>query len=276
MRNDDRDKYRYDRDEVPPEYLDNVSVEVTKPPITLNPIEEKLKRKIFTEAFSDPGQPVCRKGTSLLDTAINEGFVDEPDEYTGPSRLEGCFPPVDLKFRPIYDGPTQDTKAETPPSNVKWNPELFVEVPPEPSDEVFRRGFVNLLSSPECSRTQMGVPNDEPGGLHFDGGKLRMDLIPPEAEVALAEVLTFGMNKYAERNWENGIKYSRLYGSLRRHLKEWALGNYNDPESGLLHLKHALWNLMAITVFEMRGLHHLDDFTQKAEKDANPETESPY
>ena len=227
MRNDGRGNYRVDRDP------DDVSVEVTKPP-----------------------------KTSLLDAAINEDLVDE---YNGPSRLEGCFPPVDLKFRPVYDGPTQSTKGGPPPP-----------IDPLYYDETFRRTLDSFLP-PECSRTKLGVPNDEPGGLHFDEGKLRMDLIPPEAEIALAEVLTFGCNKYAERNWESGIKYSRLYGSLRRHLKEWALGNYNDPESKLLHLKHALWNLMAITVFEMRGMHHLDDFTQKREADANEDqTESPY
>jgi hypothetical protein len=35
-----------------------------------------------------------------------------------------------------------------------------------------------------------------------DNDKLRYDLIPPQALKALAEVLTFGANKYADNNWQ--------------------------------------------------------------------------
>ena len=38
--------------------------------------------------------------------------------------------------------------------------------------------------------------NDEVKGMKFDEGKLRFDLIPPEIELYLAEVLTYGANKY--------------------------------------------------------------------------------
>ena len=48
-------------------------------------------------------------------------------------------------------------------------------------------------------------------GLKHDQGKLRFDLIPPEALIELAKVLTYGASKYNDRNWEFGMAYGRLY-----------------------------------------------------------------
>lgn len=100
---------------------------------------------------------------------------------------------------------------------------------------------------------------DEPGGLHYDKGKLRVDLVPPEAIEAIAEIMTYGCKKYAERNWEEGIRFSRVYGSLFRHLLKWFRREDTDEESGLAHLKHALWNLAAIVTYVERGREDLDD-----------------
>lgn len=55
-------------------------------------------------------------------------------------------------------------------------------------------------------------------GTKFDEGKLRMDLITPEMMVALATVLGHGAEKYGERNFENGLKFSRLFTATLRHL----------------------------------------------------------
>lgn len=96
-------------------------------------------------------------------------------------------------------------------------------------------------------------------GLHKDEGKLRVDLVPPELIEAVAEVLTFGAKKYAPRNWEKGITYSRVYASALRHMLAWAKRDDIDKESGLNHLKHALWNLMAIVTYQERGMVQFDD-----------------
>jgi hypothetical protein len=74
-------------------------------------------------------------------------------------------------------------------------------------------------------------------------------LIPPSAEKALAEILTFGARKYEDRDWEQGITWGRVYGAARRHLNDWWNGEDNDPESGLSHLKHALCNLAFLIEF---------------------------
>ncbi len=77
------------------------------------------------------------------------------------------------------------------------------------------------------------------GGWKADENKTRFDLIAPDCEKALAEVLTFGANKYDDRNWEKGINFGRVYAALHRHLNSfWSRENLDD-ETGMLHLAHA-------------------------------------
>ena len=91
-------------------------------------------------------------------------------------------------------------------------------------------------------------------GKRYDAGKLRLDLIPPEATLYLARVLTLGAQKYEARNWELGMDWSRCLGSLKRHLLKWELGQTVDDESGEPHLAHVMWNAMALLVYETRGV----------------------
>lgn len=96
--------------------------------------------------------------------------------------------------------------------------------------------------------------------IKHDSNKLRMDLIPPEAELALAEILTYGANKYADRNWEKGFEggpqanWDRIYGALRRHLLMYLLGERLDQESGKPHLWHALCCMAFLVTYEVRGM----------------------
>jgi len=82
----------------------------------------------------------------------------------------------------------------------------------------------------------------EDKGLRYDQDKLRTDLLPVDVIEKLAEVLTVGANKYADRNWELGMKWSRVIGSLKRHLNAVELGKDYDDESGLRHIDHVLTN----------------------------------
>jgi hypothetical protein len=77
----------------------------------------------------------------------------------------------------------------------------------------------------------------------LDNNKLRMDLIPPVAIEELAKIFTFGASKYNDRNWEKGLKYSRLLAALDRHLLEFKKCNDFDEESKELHISHAFTNL---------------------------------
>lgn len=83
-------------------------------------------------------------------------------------------------------------------------------------------------------------------GVKYDEGKPRLELIPPEAIIGVGKVLGFGANKYGDRNWQKGIKVTRLVGSLLRHLMAFLAGVDNDKESGLPHIDHAVCNAMMI------------------------------
>lgn len=88
--------------------------------------------------------------------------------------------------------------------------------------------------------------------------KLRYDLIPAGPLAALAAVYTMGAKKYEDRNWEKGFKYGRVMRAAMQHLQLWWACEETDPESGLSHLAHATWNLMALQ--ELEKTHpELDD-----------------
>lgn len=76
-------------------------------------------------------------------------------------------------------------------------------------------------------------------GIKYDEGKVRMELLPTKPLVDIAEVLTFGANKYKDDNWRKGISYKRVYGALQRHLSEWNDNRDLDPETKKNHLAHA-------------------------------------
>lgn len=98
-------------------------------------------------------------------------------------------------------------------------------------------------------------------GVKLDTGKVRMDLIPPEAMFALATVLTFGAEKYAARNWEKGMSWGRVFGALMRHLWAWWRGEGKDPETGYSHLWHALCCVVFLVAYEERKAGTDDRFT---------------
>jgi len=81
-----------------------------------------------------------------------------------------------------------------------------------------------------------GAP--QPEALKYDATKPRMDLLDPWAMEGLAQVLTFGAQKYAAHNWRNGLGISRCIAALHRHLAAIQRGEDVDPESGLPHIDH--------------------------------------
>lgn len=86
-------------------------------------------------------------------------------------------------------------------------------------------------------------------GLRFNKGKLRLDLIPGTTTRALGRVLTFGAQKYDDRNWEKGLPWSDTIASLKRHLLAIEEGSDYDEESGLLHIEHVLTNAAFLNHF---------------------------
>lgn len=96
------------------------------------------------------------------------------------------------------------------------------------------------------------------------GSKLaRFSLIPPEFLWALAEHYGVGARKYADRNWERGYKWSLSVDALERHLTQFKLGEWTDPETGSAHLIAAAWHCVALFIFKIRGLGTNDLYTEQ-------------
>lgn len=87
-------------------------------------------------------------------------------------------------------------------------------------------------------------------GQRDNSGKPRLDLISPWALEGLAQILTYGANKYAEHNWRAGLSWSQTVASLMRHLVAFMRGEDMDPESGLPHIDHVLCNAMFLSEFQ--------------------------
>jgi hypothetical protein len=83
-----------------------------------------------------------------------------------------------------------------------------------------------------------GNSQSDNSGNKFDSGKPRMDLLPMDALLEVAKVLTFGSAKYGDRNWEKGIDVQRLRAAQLRHDASVEMGQLIDEESGLLHTAH--------------------------------------
>jgi len=95
-------------------------------------------------------------------------------------------------------------------------------------------------------------PQTEPAKL--DAGKPKADLMFSFglAQLAVAEVCTFGTEKYFRGSWEEvPDAIHRYQAAAARHLFK---GNQEhlDPDSGLPHIDHAIWNLMAARELELR------------------------
>lgn len=90
------------------------------------------------------------------------------------------------------------------------------------------------------------------GGHKDDQDKVRMELIPPELLEAVGDILTFGAAKYADRNWEHGMKWSRPFGAMMRHMWAWWRGEDKDPETGRSHLWHAGCCIAFLIAYEAR------------------------
>lgn len=89
-------------------------------------------------------------------------------------------------------------------------------------------------------------------GVKFDDGKLRWDLLPPEAMDEVVRVYTIGAKKYADRNWEKGLTWGRVFSAMMRHAWAWWRGETHDPKDGQHHLSSVVWCALALMTYEIR------------------------
>lgn len=80
-------------------------------------------------------------------------------------------------------------------------------------------------------------------GLKHDGGKPRLDLVPPEIIEAVGAVMTHGAEKYGEASYRQ-VEPKRYRAALMRHICKWMKDPHGiDEDSGLPHLWHIACNV---------------------------------
>ena len=102
-------------------------------------------------------------------------------------------------------------------------------------------------------------------------GKGRYDLITPFGMRRLAMWYEAGSRKYADRNWEKGMPFSRYIDSAKRHIDKFIMGM--DDED---HLSAAAWNILAIIHHEELGQTQFDDMPHYLSKSHQEEQDEPY
>jgi hypothetical protein len=95
-------------------------------------------------------------------------------------------------------------------------------------------------------------------GVKFDQGKPRISLLPVRALLGVAQVAVMGAAKYGDHNYRGGMKATRFIDAAIRHTFKWLDGQDLDEESGLPHLHHAAWSLLAAAQ-QMEERPELDD-----------------
>lgn len=99
-------------------------------------------------------------------------------------------------------------------------------------------------------------------GRKDDADKARVDLFPGDAMLAISDILTLGAKKYADRNWEKGMRWGRVFAACMRHMWAWWQGKGPtnesfvfgelDDETGRSHLWHAGCCIVFLIAYEMR------------------------
>lgn len=91
------------------------------------------------------------------------------------------------------------------------------------------------------------------GGVKHDDGKPRMDLLPMDALLEVAKIMTFGAKKYGDRNWEKGIDIQRFRAAGLRHDAAHEMGQEIDEESGMPHKAHKACDALMELALYLRG-----------------------
>lgn len=73
----------------------------------------------------------------------------------------------------------------------------------------------------------------------------RFDLIPPHGITEVSKVLTEKLAKYNMNEWKNGLPWSEVLSSLKKHLAEFEVGNDFDS-NGNLNMAHVAMNALII------------------------------
>lgn len=138
---------------------------------------------------------------------------------------------------------------------------------PEAAEEAWEKAFLagEIPSDIACGGI-FSIDNSEPKydltddgkGKKYDNGKSMVGTLCrvfPRAMLGVGQCIEFGTHKYPDpKNWvkvENA--FNRYQDSMMRHYLKFLAGQEKDSETKLLHLKHMVWNALAVLELYLMG-----------------------
>jgi len=94
----------------------------------------------------------------------------------------------------------------------------------------------------------------------YGDAKVKLQLVPPAAMIAIARGLEDGAKKYGAWNWrDHKVEIMTYYGAVMRHMAAWLEGEEYDPDGGgKKHIDGALASL-AIIIDAMECDSYIDN-----------------
>lgn len=107
------------------------------------------------------------------------------------------------------------------------------------------------LNDKGCKDEQVYDLTDDDKGKKYDNGKSMVGTLCrvfPRALLGIGQCIEFGTHKYPNpKNWQLVEKgFERYQDSMMRHYLKFLAGQEKDSETNLLHLKHMVWNALAV------------------------------
>lgn len=215
-------------------------------PVLLYP---DLEQADLPEVVTNPTRAVANAVSDFIDSCTPEEVARDAEGYEihpTYSHVRGVDGPG--AYERIWDGPLEPFQGvsfldKKPPTIA----EAFAQL-----DAVSQRGAV--VPIPPLGEIRVTDPTT--GGQKGSKPE-RFDLIPADVMEELARHYGRGCQKYADRNWEKGYKWSLSVAALERHLNLWKQGHDIDfdPEIGQFpHLVAVIWHACALLAFEKRGI----------------------
>lgn len=171
---------------------------------------------------------------------------------------------------PRYEEMTADFKQQhdlkTVVGEIIGPTPYFYTVTDTPSPVYFPDTLSNVRLSEE-QETLLKEPIDKiqkGTASRFNQGKRRWNLLPLEVFEPVVKVLEFGANKYAAWNFAegDGLSWTEVLDSMKRHIMAWERGEDLDPESGESHLGHIGCNLMFLLYY----MQYIEQYSSKDDR----------
>lgn len=188
-------------------------------------------------------------------------LIPDPRAVTG---VINATKPLNGPTPTVLSSTTEGVPVEPAPRYLK-ECELTAGLTPNPLVRPYTWPKVNKLTEEQEALLKESLNKVQKGtASRFNQGKRRWRLLPLEVFEPVVKVLEFGADKYSAWNFAegDGLSWTEVLDSMKRHIMAWERGEELDPESGESHLGHIGCNLMFLLYYTQ----HLEVYKSKDDR----------